>query len=166
MRIENEGLLESRTIVRLLPFAKPAKEVAGTAWTMGDAKNGQRLEFGEDGTFKATIPSPTGGKSMVKTGTWKAEGDVFTATAEVVALVGATPVFADVGEPTFNLDARSLQRACAMARRLGLRPKAVIPVDLFGQPADHKRIAAWRVDEGLRLTRSRDADVALDSSES
>src|SRR5436309_6371642 len=73
----------------------------------------------------------------------------FTATAEVVALVGATPVFADVGEPTFNLDARSLQRACAMARRLGLRPKAVIPVDLFGQPADHKRIAALAEPEGV-----------------
>src|SRR5438105_562187 len=73
----------------------------------------------------------------------------FTATAEVVALVGATPVFADVGEPTFNLDARSLQLACAMARRLGLRPKAVIPVDLFGQPADHKRIATVAESEEL-----------------
>ena len=73
----------------------------------------------------------------------------FTATAEVVALVGATPVFADVEETTFNLDARSLQRACAMARRLGLRPKAVIPVDLFGQPADHKSIAAVAESETL-----------------
>jgi dTDP-4-amino-4,6-dideoxygalactose transaminase len=73
----------------------------------------------------------------------------FTATAEVVALVGATPVFADVEEPTFNLDARSLQRACAMARRLGLRPKAVIPVDLFGQPADYKSIAALAESEKL-----------------
>jgi dTDP-4-amino-4,6-dideoxygalactose transaminase len=66
----------------------------------------------------------------------------FTATAEVVALVGATPVFADVEEKTFNLDVQSLQRACATARRLGLRPKAVIPVDLFGQPADYKRIGS------------------------
>src|SRR6202022_891047 len=45
----------------------------------------------------------------------------FTATAEVVVLVGATPVFADVEEETFNLDVQSLQRACAIARRLGLR---------------------------------------------
>ncbi|HEU4358962.1 MAG TPA: aminotransferase class I/II-fold pyridoxal phosphate-dependent enzyme, partial [Xanthobacteraceae bacterium] len=58
----------------------------------------------------------------------------FTATAEVVALVGATPVFADVEEKSFNLDPASLQRACAAAREAGLRPKAVIPVDLFGQP--------------------------------
>ena len=66
----------------------------------------------------------------------------FTATAEVVALVGATPVFADVEEASFNLDPESLQRACAAARELGLRPRAVIPVDLFGQPADHDRIAS------------------------
>jgi dTDP-4-amino-4,6-dideoxygalactose transaminase len=73
----------------------------------------------------------------------------FTATAEVVALVGATPVFADVEETTFNLDVQSLQRACSIARRLGLHPKAVIPVDLFGQPADHKRIAAVAESEKL-----------------
>jgi dTDP-4-amino-4,6-dideoxygalactose transaminase len=66
----------------------------------------------------------------------------FTATAEVVALVGATPIFADVEETSFNLDFRSIQRACAVARRLGLHPKAVIPVDLFGQPADYERIAS------------------------
>jgi dTDP-4-amino-4,6-dideoxygalactose transaminase len=64
----------------------------------------------------------------------------FTATAEVVALVGATPVFADVEEASFNLDPESLRAACAMARALGLRPKAVIPVDLYGQPADYDRI--------------------------
>jgi UDP-2-acetamido-2-deoxy-ribo-hexuluronate aminotransferase len=64
----------------------------------------------------------------------------FTATAEVVALVGATPVFADVEERSFNLDPASLQEACAAARGAELRPKAVIPVDLFGQPADYDRI--------------------------
>jgi UDP-2-acetamido-2-deoxy-ribo-hexuluronate aminotransferase len=64
----------------------------------------------------------------------------FTATAEVVVLVGATPIFADVEEGSFNLDPASLQRACAAAREAGLRPKAVIPVDLFGQPADYNRI--------------------------
>ncbi|HEY6994282.1 MAG TPA: DegT/DnrJ/EryC1/StrS family aminotransferase [Xanthobacteraceae bacterium] len=64
----------------------------------------------------------------------------FTATAEVAALVGATPVFADVEEASFNLDPESLRRACITARKLGLQPKAVIPVDLFGQPADYDRI--------------------------
>jgi dTDP-4-amino-4,6-dideoxygalactose transaminase len=65
----------------------------------------------------------------------------FTATAEVAVLAGATPVFADVEEASFNLAPESFERACATARRLGLRPKAVIPVDLFGQPADYSRIA-------------------------
>jgi dTDP-4-amino-4,6-dideoxygalactose transaminase len=73
----------------------------------------------------------------------------FTATAEVAALVGATPVFADVEEGSFNLDPESLQRACATARKLGLRPKVVIPVDLFGQPADYDRIMPIAEEEGL-----------------
>src|SRR6516225_2689624 len=73
----------------------------------------------------------------------------FTATAEVVVLVGATPVFADVEEASFNLDPASLQRACAMARKLRPNPKAVIPVDLFGQPAAHDRLAAAADAENL-----------------
>ena len=66
----------------------------------------------------------------------------FCATAEVVALLGATPVFADVDEDTFNIDAASLALAVAKAKALGLTPKAVIPVDLFGLPADHDALAA------------------------
>jgi dTDP-4-amino-4,6-dideoxygalactose transaminase len=73
----------------------------------------------------------------------------FCATAEVVVLVGATPVFADVDPVTFNLDPSSLVRAIATAKRQGLKPKAVIPVDLFGQPADHDAIAAIAKSEGL-----------------
>jgi dTDP-4-amino-4,6-dideoxygalactose transaminase len=66
----------------------------------------------------------------------------FCATAEVVALCGATPVMADVEAETFNLDPASLERAVATAKKLGLKPRAVIPVDLFGLPADHDGIAA------------------------
>jgi UDP-2-acetamido-2-deoxy-ribo-hexuluronate aminotransferase len=66
----------------------------------------------------------------------------FCATAEVVALVGATPVFVDVEADTFNIDAKGLAAAIDTAKRLGLKPKAVIPVDLFGLPADHDAIAA------------------------
>ncbi len=64
----------------------------------------------------------------------------FCATAEVVALLGATPVLVDVDEETFNLDVTSLARAIPLAKRQGLKPKAVIPVDLFGQPADHDAV--------------------------
>jgi dTDP-4-amino-4,6-dideoxygalactose transaminase len=73
----------------------------------------------------------------------------FCATAEVVALLGATPVFADVDEATFNIDPKSLERAVAKAKRLGLKAKAVIPVDLFGLPADHDAIAAIAAAENL-----------------
>ena len=64
----------------------------------------------------------------------------FCATAEAVVLLGATPVFVDVHAETFNLDADSLKRAIATAKKQGLKPKAVIPVDLFGLPADFDAI--------------------------
>src|SRR5665213_1978138 len=73
----------------------------------------------------------------------------FCATAEVVVLLGATPVFADVDPATFNLDPSSLVRAIATAKRKGLKPKAVIPVDLFGLPADYDAIMAIAESEGL-----------------
>ncbi len=73
----------------------------------------------------------------------------FCATAEVAALVGATPVFVDVDANTFNIDAKSLAAALATAKRLGLKPKAVIPVDLFGLPADHDAVAAVAKAAGL-----------------
>ncbi|MBV9566405.1 MAG: DegT/DnrJ/EryC1/StrS family aminotransferase [Bradyrhizobium sp.] len=73
----------------------------------------------------------------------------FCATGEAVALTGATPVFVDVEEGTFNMDVASLTRGIATARQLGLKPRAVIPVDLFGQAADHDAIAAVAEAEGL-----------------
>jgi dTDP-4-amino-4,6-dideoxygalactose transaminase len=73
----------------------------------------------------------------------------FCATGEVVALTGATPVFVDVDEATFNMDAASLTRGIATARKLGLKPVAVMPVDLFGQSADHDPIVAVAEAEGL-----------------
>jgi dTDP-4-amino-4,6-dideoxygalactose transaminase len=66
-----------------------------------------------------------------------------------VALVGATPVFVDVDESTFNMDATSLKRGILTAKRHGLKPVAVIPVDLFGQSADQDAIAAIAREEGL-----------------
>src|SRR6266436_2128605 len=73
----------------------------------------------------------------------------FCATGEPVALTGATPVFVDVDEATFNMDANSLKRGIATAIRLGLKPKAVIPVDLFGQSADHDAIGRIAEAEGI-----------------
>ncbi len=73
----------------------------------------------------------------------------FCATGEVVALTGATPVFVDVDEATFNIDVASLKRGIATARKAGLKPKAIIPVDLFGQSADHDAVAKVAAEEGL-----------------
>jgi dTDP-4-amino-4,6-dideoxygalactose transaminase len=73
----------------------------------------------------------------------------FCATGESAALVGATPVFVDVDEATFNMDVASLERGIATAKKLGLKPKAVIPVDLFGQSADHDAIGKLAAAEGL-----------------
>jgi len=64
----------------------------------------------------------------------------FAATAEVVAWVGATPVFIDSLEDTFNMDPQSLRNGIKKAKELGLTPKGIIPVDLFGQPADYDTI--------------------------
>ncbi len=72
----------------------------------------------------------------------------FTATAEVVALIGATPVFVDVDPTTFNMDTASLANAIAH-HGAKLRPAAVIAVDLFGQPADYTEINRIAVEHGL-----------------
>src|SRR3569623_2768007 len=61
----------------------------------------------------------------------------FIATASPAARMGATPVYVDVDEATFNMSPASLKRGIATARTAGLRPVAILPVDLFGQPAGH-----------------------------
>ncbi len=75
----------------------------------------------------------------------------FASTAEVVAWLGATPVFADIDEATYNLDPASLVRALATAKEQGLRPVGVIAVDLFGQPADYDPIEDFCQANGLWL---------------
>ncbi|WP_419908854.1 DegT/DnrJ/EryC1/StrS family aminotransferase [Hoeflea sp.] len=65
----------------------------------------------------------------------------FAATAEVVALTGATPVFVEITHETYNIDPARLEEAIEAVKAEGkLAPKAVIPVDLFGTPADYPAI--------------------------
>lgn len=65
----------------------------------------------------------------------------FYATSEIVSLEGATPIFVDVEERTFNMDAVKLEKAIKMVIEEGkLNPKAIIPVDLFGQVANFPEI--------------------------
>lgn len=65
----------------------------------------------------------------------------FFATGEVVSLLGATPVFVDIDEDTFNIEPVSLEVAILKTIKEGkLKPSAIIPVDLFGLPADYPEI--------------------------
>lgn len=64
----------------------------------------------------------------------------FASTAEIIPITGATPVFVDVDRTTFNICVESLERAIAHAQSLGLNLAGIIPVDLFGLPADYDAI--------------------------
>jgi UDP-2-acetamido-2-deoxy-ribo-hexuluronate aminotransferase len=76
----------------------------------------------------------------------------FVATAEVAPLVGASPVFVDVLADTYNMDPESLEAAITDVKRRGkLKPKVIIAVDLFGQPADYPAISAIAKKHGLKL---------------
>ena len=76
----------------------------------------------------------------------------FFASAEVVAMQGATPVFVDVDQDTFNMDIRDLLFKIERTVKLGqLKPKAIIAVDLFGLPADFKLIRQIAQRYGLYL---------------
>lgn len=74
----------------------------------------------------------------------------FFATPESIALVGATPVFSDIDEKTFNMDPVKLEAAIELVIKEGkLKPKAIMPVDLFGQAANYKEINAIAAKYGL-----------------
>ncbi|MDR3053274.1 MAG: DegT/DnrJ/EryC1/StrS family aminotransferase [Coriobacteriales bacterium] len=74
----------------------------------------------------------------------------FFSTAECVSTVGATPVFVDVDADTFNIDVVSLKAAIAATLAQGaLRPRGIIPVDLFGLPADYDAIRVVADEQGL-----------------
>lgn len=81
----------------------------------------------------------------------------FAATAEVVPCMGAIPVFVEVDPVSFNMDPESLMRAIAHAKNIGLVPKAVIPVDLFGLPADYDAIE--------KIAEAEDMHVICDSAQ-
>ena len=87
----------------------------------------------------------------------------FAATAEVVALAKAEPVFVDVDPNTYNIDIDSLEAAIAMIKAEGrLKPKAIIPVDLFGLGADYDAIMAIAERENLLVIE--DAAQAIGGS--
>ena len=76
----------------------------------------------------------------------------YCATAEVIALTGATPVFIDIDRETYNMDVESLKTAIAQVKADGeLNPRAVIAVDLFGQSADYEALSPVVREAGLKF---------------
>lgn len=75
----------------------------------------------------------------------------FFASAEVIALLGATPVFVDVDDTTFNIDPEKLEKTIKDSLAKGLNLKAVVVVDLFGLPAEYEKIEAICKKYGLKL---------------
>ncbi len=80
----------------------------------------------------------------------------FVASAECVAIVGATPVFVDSDPNTYNMDVKDLERAIADVKKEGkLTPKVIIAVDIFGSPCDYDAI--------LEVARKNNMKVLADS---
>jgi len=64
----------------------------------------------------------------------------YIATAEVISLLGATPIFIDIYPDTFNIDPAGIEQGIKLAENKGLHPKGIIPVDIFGLPAQYRLI--------------------------
>lgn len=115
--------------------------------TFGDVHDVISCSSGTDALYMALMTYGIGAGDAVFVPSF-----TFAATAEVVALIGAVPVFVDVKEDTFNMDPESLEAAILAIQQEGtLKPKAIFPVDLFGQPADHKDIFDLAEAYGLKM---------------
>lgn len=135
--------------------------VEGGQWVLGPQVAALELELARFAGVKHAVACANGTDALlIVLRAWEIGlGDAvfvpaftFAATAEVVCLAGATPVFVDVLEDTFNMDPASLESSIAMVRREGkLAPRAVIPVDLFGQPADYRRLGKIAKREDLKM---------------
>tara|TARA_Y100001935_G_C17295574_1_gene505888 strand:- start:1275 stop:2393 length:1119 start_codon:yes stop_codon:yes gene_type:complete len=75
----------------------------------------------------------------------------YIATAEVIALVGATPIFCDIYDRTFNINPELLQKALDSAILKNLKPKAIMPVDLFGLPARYRLIQKFAKENNMMI---------------
>jgi dTDP-4-amino-4,6-dideoxygalactose transaminase len=138
-----------------------AAAVESGAWIMGPQVAAFEKQLAEFAGVKHAIACANGTDALsIVLRAWNiGPGDAvfvptftFAASAEVVALVGASPVFVDVLEDTYNIDPASLEAAIALVKREGkLRLRAVMPVDLFGQPADYRAIEAVAKREGLKV---------------
>ena len=75
----------------------------------------------------------------------------YIATVEVIAILGATPIFCDIYDRTFNINPSCLEEAYNDALSKNLKPKAIIPVDLFGLPARYRLIEEFANEKNLLI---------------
>ncbi len=75
----------------------------------------------------------------------------FVAAIEASVLLGATPFFVDVSPDSYNMDPESLKDSILEARKMGLKPAAIVAVDLYGQPADYRNIEPLAKEENIYL---------------
>ena len=138
-----------------------ARAVEGGQWILGPQVAELEAQLAQFAGVKHAIACANGTDAlMIVLRAWDVgPGDAvfvpaftFAASAEVVALVGAVPVFVDVLPDTYNIDPASLEAAIAMVKREGkLKPRVVMPVDLFGQPADYRALAPICARGGLKM---------------
>ena len=124
--------------------------VASSAYVMGPKIKEMETAFAEYVGMKHCIACNSGTDALLLAlKAWDVKpGDAvfvpsftFFASAEVIAMQGATPVFVDVDKDTFNLDVADLERKIEQTLKAGkLTPRVIIAVDLFGLPADFKAI--------------------------
>ena len=124
--------------------------VASSAYVMGPKVKEMETAFAEYVGIKHCIACNSGTDALLLAlKAWGVKpGDAvfvpsftFFASAEVIAMQGATPVFVDVDKDTFNMDVADLERKIEQTLKAGkLKPRVIIAVDLFGLPADFDRI--------------------------
>lgn len=124
--------------------------VASSAYVMGPKIKEMETAFAEYVGVKHCVACNSGTDALLLAlKVWDVKpGDAvfvpsftFFASAEVIAMQGATPVFVDVDKNTFNMDVTDLERKIEQTKKAGkLTPRVVIAVDLFGLPADFKAI--------------------------
>jgi dTDP-4-amino-4,6-dideoxygalactose transaminase len=137
------------------------KVVRSGAYVMGPEIRELEARLGEFGQAPYVLSCGSGTEALVlPLMAWEiGPGDAvfcpsftFAATAEAMPLVGASPVFVDIDPVTYNMEAASLVSAIEAVKAEGkLVPRAIIAVDLFGQPADYPAIAAVAKKHGLKL---------------
>ena len=133
--------------------------VASSAYVMGPKIKEMETAFAEYVGVKHCVACNSGTDALLlalKVWDVKAGDAVFVpsftffASAEVIAMQGATPVFVDVDKDTFNIDVADLERKIGQTEKTGrLKPRVVIAVDLFGLPADFKAVREVAEKHGL-----------------